>query len=176
MKQLGVTATYVDPMRPAAFAEAILPNTKLVWIETPTNPLLKLCDIAAVAQICQRPSFRCSSDNTFCRQCSSVRWNWARRRWFTDDQIHQRACRCRWWCRGDERSALHERLRFCKMPSGQCRDRWTAFGRARGSRRCLCGWNALSKRSGDGQLARSAGRRRSDRKSDLSGFAVASAA
>ena len=65
MKQLGVTATYVDPMRPGAFAEAILPNTKLVWIETPTNPLLKLCDIAAVAQICQKAKLPLFVDNTF---------------------------------------------------------------------------------------------------------------
>ena len=65
MKQLGVTATYVDPMRPGAFAEAIRPNTKLVWIETPTNPLLKLCDIEAVAKICAAAKLPLFVDSTF---------------------------------------------------------------------------------------------------------------
>lgn len=65
MKQLGVTATYVDPMRPGAFAEAIRPNTKLVWIETPTNPLLKLCDIEAVAKICASAKLPLFVDSTF---------------------------------------------------------------------------------------------------------------
>ncbi|HMU39541.1 MAG TPA: PLP-dependent aspartate aminotransferase family protein [Pseudomonadota bacterium] len=65
MRQLGVTVTYADPTRSEAFAEAILPNTKLVWIETPTNPLLKLCDIAAVAAVCQRAGLPLFVDNTF---------------------------------------------------------------------------------------------------------------
>ena len=65
MKQLGVEVTYVDPTRPAAFAEAITPKTKLVWVETPTNPLLKLCDIAAVAEICQKKKVWLAVDNTF---------------------------------------------------------------------------------------------------------------
>jgi cystathionine gamma-lyase len=41
------------------------PNTKLVWIETPTNPLLKLCDIAAVAEICKKRRVPLCIDNTF---------------------------------------------------------------------------------------------------------------
>jgi cystathionine beta-lyase/cystathionine gamma-synthase len=65
MKQLGVEVTYVDPTRPEAFAEAIQRNTKLVWVETPTNPLLKLCDIAAVAQICRQKRVWLAVDNTF---------------------------------------------------------------------------------------------------------------
>src|SRR5215468_11135868 len=54
MKQLGVEVTYVDPTRPEAFAEAMRPTTRVVWVETPTNPLLKLCDIAAVAELCRK--------------------------------------------------------------------------------------------------------------------------
>ena len=65
MKQLGVTTTYVDPRDPAAFAEAIRPSTKLVWVETPTNPLLKLCDIAAVADVCRKKGVPLAIDNTF---------------------------------------------------------------------------------------------------------------
>jgi cystathionine gamma-lyase len=65
MKQLGVEVTYVDPTRPGAFAEAITPKTRLVWVETPTNPLLKLCDIAAVAEICKQKRVWLAVDNTF---------------------------------------------------------------------------------------------------------------
>src|SRR5687767_14136378 len=66
MRQLGVEFTYVDPTRPTAFAEAMRPTTKLVWVETPTNPLLKLCDIAAVAELCRKRGVLLAVDNTFC--------------------------------------------------------------------------------------------------------------
>ncbi len=65
MKQFGLEVTYVDPTRPEAFAEAIRPETKLVWVETPTNPLLKLCDIQAVADICHKKGVWLAVDNTF---------------------------------------------------------------------------------------------------------------
>jgi cystathionine gamma-lyase len=65
MKQMGIECTYVDPTRPEAFAEAMRPSTKLVWVETPTNPLLKLCDIAAVADICKSKNVWLAVDNTF---------------------------------------------------------------------------------------------------------------
>ena len=65
MKQLGVETTYVDPRDTKAFETAMRPNTKLVWVETPTNPLLKLCDIAAVAEICHKKKIPLAIDNTF---------------------------------------------------------------------------------------------------------------
>jgi cystathionine beta-lyase/cystathionine gamma-synthase len=65
MKQMGIEVTYVDPTTPSAFAEAIRPTTKLVWTETPTNPLLKVCDIAAVADICKKRNVWLAVDNTF---------------------------------------------------------------------------------------------------------------
>jgi cystathionine beta-lyase/cystathionine gamma-synthase len=65
MKQLGIETSYVDPRDPKAFAAAMRPNTKLVWVETPTNPLLKLCDIAAVADICKQRKVIFAVDNTF---------------------------------------------------------------------------------------------------------------
>jgi cystathionine beta-lyase/cystathionine gamma-synthase len=66
IKQMGVEVSYVDPSRPEAFDAAIRPSTRLVWIETPTNPLLKLCDIAAVADVCRRRGVPLVVDNTFC--------------------------------------------------------------------------------------------------------------
>src|SRR5438270_8207529 len=50
-RQMGLDFTYVDPQDPARIAAAMKPNTRLCWVETPTNPLLKECDIAATAKI-----------------------------------------------------------------------------------------------------------------------------
>jgi len=65
MKQLGVETTYVDPRDTKAFGTAMRPNTKLVWVETPTNPLLKLCDIAGVAELCKKKNIPLAIDSTF---------------------------------------------------------------------------------------------------------------
>jgi cystathionine gamma-lyase len=65
-RRFGLEFTYVDPSAgAAAFAEAVRPRTRLVWIETPTNPMLKLCDIAAVAEVCRRHQILLAVDNTF---------------------------------------------------------------------------------------------------------------
>lgn len=65
MARRGQTFTYVDPTDPQRVADAIEPRTKLVWIETPTNPLLKITDIAAVAAICRDRGVLLAVDNTF---------------------------------------------------------------------------------------------------------------
>ena len=65
-RRFGFEFSYVDPMAGAAAVEAaIRPTTKLVWIETPTNPMLKLSDIAAVAEVCKRRGLILAVDNTF---------------------------------------------------------------------------------------------------------------
>ena len=46
----GIAADFVDFNAPGALAAAITPATKMLWIETPTNPLLKLIDIRAARQ------------------------------------------------------------------------------------------------------------------------------
>ncbi len=65
MKQMGIEVSYVDPTKPEAFSSAMRNETKLVWVETPTNPLLKLCDLSAVAQICKQRKVWFAVDNTF---------------------------------------------------------------------------------------------------------------
>ena len=65
MKPFGLETSYVDPTRTEAFAEALRPQTRLVWIETPTNPLLKICDIAALSELCRRRGIWLAVDNTF---------------------------------------------------------------------------------------------------------------
>ncbi len=61
----GLSFTYVDTSFPERVAEAIRPNTKLVWIETPTNPLLKVSDIEALATLCHARGLPLAVDNTF---------------------------------------------------------------------------------------------------------------
>lgn len=57
--------SFVDLTDLAAFEAAITPKTKLVWIETPTNPMLKIVDIAAVAAIAHKHGLLVVVDNTF---------------------------------------------------------------------------------------------------------------
>jgi cystathionine gamma-lyase len=65
-RRLGFEFTYVDPAAGAAAIEAaIRPTTKLVWVETPTNPMLKLVDLAATAEVCKRRGLMFAVDNTF---------------------------------------------------------------------------------------------------------------
>ena len=61
----GIAFDYVDLTDPQAAAAAMRPNTRLVWMETPTNPLLKLIDIAAVAQAAHANGALLAVDNTF---------------------------------------------------------------------------------------------------------------
>ncbi|MBW4684451.1 MAG: cystathionine gamma-synthase [Komarekiella atlantica HA4396-MV6] len=65
VKNWGVNTTYVDIDHIADFETAIQPNTKLIWIETPTNPLLKIIDIAALATIARKHNIILVVDNTF---------------------------------------------------------------------------------------------------------------
>ncbi|HEY1770718.1 MAG TPA: PLP-dependent aspartate aminotransferase family protein [Chthoniobacterales bacterium] len=57
--------TFIDLTNPDALEAAIKPNTRMVWIETPSNPLLKLIDLEAVAKIARRHDIISISDNTF---------------------------------------------------------------------------------------------------------------
>ncbi|HEY4434523.1 MAG TPA: cystathionine gamma-synthase [Candidatus Cybelea sp.] len=60
----GLEFTYVDMRDLTAVASAVRPNTKLFWIETPSNPLLNIVDIAAIAAL-RRPDQAVAVDNTF---------------------------------------------------------------------------------------------------------------
>jgi cystathionine gamma-lyase len=61
----GHEFTYVDLTDPLALANALRPETKMVWVETPTNPMLKLADLHAVAQLCRERGVMTVCDNTF---------------------------------------------------------------------------------------------------------------
>ena len=64
-RSAGLDFSFVDLTDPSAFEAAIKPNTRLVWIETPTNPLLKIVDIAAISAIARKRGILVAVDNTF---------------------------------------------------------------------------------------------------------------
>ncbi|MCW2486964.1 PLP-dependent transferase [Candidatus Symbiopectobacterium sp. NZEC127] len=64
-RSAGLSVSYVEPGDSAALERAITPQTRLIWVETPTNPLLKLADLAAIAAIAQRHNLISVADNTF---------------------------------------------------------------------------------------------------------------
>lgn len=64
-RSAGHEVSFVDLSRPEVLAAAIRPNTRLVWVETPTNPLLQLVDLAAVAATARSKGLISVCDNTF---------------------------------------------------------------------------------------------------------------
>src|SRR4051812_30674257 len=64
-ERLGLKFVYADARDPEAIARAIGPRTKLCWIETPTNPLLRLADIRAISRICRARGVLLAVDSTF---------------------------------------------------------------------------------------------------------------
>ena len=65
VRHYGIDIEYVDTGNPDAVAAAIRPATRLIHIETPTNPLMSLTDIAAVSQVAHARGVELSVDNTF---------------------------------------------------------------------------------------------------------------
>ncbi|MHA7872733.1 MAG: cystathionine gamma-synthase [Hyphococcus sp.] len=61
----NMSFTYIDLTDPDNLESAITPETKLVWLETPTNPLLKIVDIEAVARVAKKHGLMVGVDNTF---------------------------------------------------------------------------------------------------------------
>src|SRR5207249_6679099 len=64
-RSAGLTTTFIDMADPAALRTAIRPQTRMVWVETPSNPLLKLIDLAAIAKIAREHDLIAVADNTF---------------------------------------------------------------------------------------------------------------
>src|SRR5215471_15022656 len=64
-KPWGLGARYTEDASPAGFRQILTPATKLVWVETPTNPLLQIVDIAAIAELAHKAGALLVVDNTF---------------------------------------------------------------------------------------------------------------
>ena len=63
--RFGISTTMADMRDPASYEAAIQPNTKILYIETLTNPVLKICDIEAMAEVAKRHNLLLIIDNTF---------------------------------------------------------------------------------------------------------------
>ncbi|HEX4168754.1 MAG TPA: PLP-dependent aspartate aminotransferase family protein [Bryobacteraceae bacterium] len=64
-RSAGLDFSFVDMGNPRALSAAIRPNSKMVWVETPSNPLLKLIDLGAIAEVAQNAALISVADNTF---------------------------------------------------------------------------------------------------------------
>src|SRR6059058_3052197 len=64
-EKFGITVNYIDSTNAENVFNAVTPKTKLIWIETPTNPTLKISDIAAIAKIAKASGCWLCVDNTF---------------------------------------------------------------------------------------------------------------
>jgi cystathionine gamma-synthase/cystathionine gamma-lyase len=65
MRPMGITSSFVDMTDPATVRASLRPETRMIWIETPTNPMLKIFDIAAIAEIAREAGVLFVVDNTF---------------------------------------------------------------------------------------------------------------
>ncbi len=65
LRNYGLQFTYVDPQDPSNVEKAVRKNTRLVWIETPTNPLMRIIDIRRISKISQKAHALLVVDNTF---------------------------------------------------------------------------------------------------------------
>src|SRR5450432_1087039 len=65
LAQFGLEASFIDMSDAARVADAMRPNTRLVWMETPSNPMLKVIDIAAIAAVARARGVPLAVDNTF---------------------------------------------------------------------------------------------------------------
>ena len=61
----GLEFSYVDASDPKAIADAVRPNSKMIWVESPTNPLLRLVDFSAIAELARSHGLITVADNTF---------------------------------------------------------------------------------------------------------------
>ena len=64
-RSANLEVSYVDLADPEALQRALRPETRLVWVETPTNPLLRLADLRAIATLCRARGIVAVADNTF---------------------------------------------------------------------------------------------------------------
>ena len=65
MKDFGLEATFLDMSDPARVKAALRPSTRMIWMETPSNPMLKIFDIAAIAEVARHAKAPLVVDNTF---------------------------------------------------------------------------------------------------------------
>jgi cystathionine gamma-lyase len=68
-RSAGLDFTFIDLSDPAALAKAVRPNTKMIWVETPSNPMLKILDLTAISAFARERGIMTCADNTFASPC-----------------------------------------------------------------------------------------------------------
>jgi O-succinylhomoserine sulfhydrylase len=66
LSKFDITTTYVDPTSVEEFSAAMQPNTRMVYIESPSNPLTEIADITAISKVCKAANALLVVDNCFC--------------------------------------------------------------------------------------------------------------
>ena len=64
-RKMGIEFSFVDLSKPENLETALTPKTKMIWVETPTNPMLKLIDLARIAEVARQRKILTVCDNTF---------------------------------------------------------------------------------------------------------------
>jgi len=64
-RSMGLRVSYANPDQPQSLEQALQPDTRMIWVETPSNPLLKVTDLAAVARLARARGILSVCDNTF---------------------------------------------------------------------------------------------------------------
>jgi cystathionine gamma-lyase len=64
-RSAGLEFNFIDMCDPESLSRALRPNTRMVWVETPSNPLLKIIDLKAIAGLAKQHNFLAVADNTF---------------------------------------------------------------------------------------------------------------
>lgn len=68
-RSAGLRVSYADPNRPSSIEQAIQADTKMIWVESPSNPLLKVTDLAQLAALAKPRGILTVCDNTFASPC-----------------------------------------------------------------------------------------------------------
>jgi len=68
-RSTGLRVSYADPNHPQTIEHALRPDTKMIWVETPSNPLLKIADLARLAAVAKPRGMLTVCDNTFASPC-----------------------------------------------------------------------------------------------------------
>ena len=145
-RNAGLMLTRVDMSDPAAVEAAIREDTRLIWVETPTNPMLKLVDLAAVAAIGRKHGIWTVADNTFASPyvqqpldhgCSAVIHSTTKYLNGHSDVIGGIAV-------VGEDAELAERLAFLQNAVGRSQDRSTVSSCCAVSRLWRCAWSGTA--------------------------------
>ena len=78
LPRFGISTTMADMQDPASYEAAIQENTKMLYIETITNPVIKICDIEAMSAIAKKHNLLLVIDNTFASPGAANQLQWER--------------------------------------------------------------------------------------------------